>query len=70
MLIFSDFANTITETQMAVTTIIIIIYLITIELISTNKDENETGKIFNTTIFILVIIFAFMVLKKVMAILK
>lgn len=70
MLFFTELESIANETRMIVTTLIIIFYLVVIELASTNKDEKEASRIFNPTILVLIVIFAFIVMTKVLGILK
>lgn len=73
MLAFQGLVGVVSEKMMLVTTLIIIFFLIAFELIRVEKDEKterELGKIMNPAILVLVAIFVFIVITKVMAILK
>ena len=73
MLAFQGLIGSVSERMMLVTTLIIIFFLIAFELIRVEKDEEtekELGKIMNPAILVLIVIFIFIVITKVMAILK
>lgn len=70
MLVFQGLIGSVTDKMMLVATLIVIFFLIAFELIRVEKDENEANKLFNPTILFLIAIFVFIVITKVMAILK
>ncbi|MFH1249045.1 MAG: hypothetical protein V1660_02745 [archaeon] len=70
MLLFSDFVNSVTNSQMAFASVMIIVYLIVIEVLGTESEEKSSWKIFNPLVIVLVCLFTLIVVKKVMGILK
>jgi hypothetical protein len=70
MMLFMDFANSVTNSQMAFASVMIIIYLIVIEVLGSEEEERGAWKIFNPLVLVLVFMFALIVAKKVAGILK
>ncbi len=70
MLFFTDILSVADETKMLVTALIVIIYLIILALIEVNKDEKDISRTFDPIILIFVVIFGFIVITKVIGILK
>lgn len=70
MLLFDKFVESVTNSQMAFASVMIIIYLIVIEVLGAESEEKMSWKIFTPLVIVLVCLFALIVVKKVMGILK